>query len=113
MRVEHGGHWAEVSEAPFTWGQRNRIRDAAATGGFYESFAVALVTNRVTAWSEAGDPSDPKAWEPVDDDFGDAVLAAALGTWKKAPDPNSTSGDGSRSATSPQDSASETQTPSS
>src|SRR3990167_3542729 len=88
MRVEHGGHWAELSETPFTWGQRNRIRDAAAREGFFESFAVALVTSRVTAWSESGDPTDAKAWEPVDADFGDVVFRAALDQWKAAPDPN-------------------------
>lgn len=89
MRVEHGGHWAELSEAPFTWGQRNKLRDAT-DGPFYQSFAVALVTDRVTAWSEPGDPKLPEAWAPVDDGFGDAVLVAALRIWKGAPDPNAT-----------------------
>src|SRR3990172_11824086 len=90
MRAEHGSHWAELSEAPFTWGQKNRIRDAAAKEGFYGSFAVALATSRVTAWSETGDPTDPKAWEPVDANFGDVVFRAALDLWRAAPDPNAT-----------------------
>jgi len=111
VRVEHGGHWADLSEAPFTWGQKNRIRDAADKP-FFETFAVALVTNRVTAWSEPGEPSEPKAWEPVDADFGDAVFKAALSIWSAAPDPNAASGDG-KSSPSPQDSPSETPTPSS
>ena len=110
MRVEHGGHWAELSEAPFTWGQRNRIRDAAAKEGFYESFQVALVTQRVTSWSEQGDPADPKAWDPVDAEFGDAVARAALETWKAAPDPNATV---PPSSDSPPAAPSETPTPSS
>ena len=90
MRVEHGSHWAEVSEEPYTWGQRNKIRDAA-DGKFFEGFAVTLVSQRVTAWNCDGDPSDPDSWEPVDDKFGDKVLAAALKTWREVPDPNDSS----------------------
>lgn len=112
MRVEHNGQWAELSDAPFTWGQRNRVRDAI-DGGFFSSFAPTLVAERVTAWSYPSDPHDVKSWESVDDSFGDAVLGAALKVWKDAPDPNTTSGDGSKSKTSPQDSESETQTTSS
>jgi len=111
VRVEHGGHWAELSEAPFTWGQKNKVRDSVDKP-FYGGFATALVTQRVTAWSEAGDPTDPAAWEPVDADFGDAVFRAALDAWKAAPDPNGASGDG-KSSPSPQDSPSKTPTPSS
>ena len=110
MRVDHDGHWAELSEDPFTWGQRNRIRDAA-DGPFFSSFATTLVTERVTSWSEPGDPKLPAAWETVDDGFGDAVLTAALKSWKDAPDPNAQSGDG-KSSPSPQDSESEAPTPS-
>jgi hypothetical protein len=102
--VEHGSHWAEVSGEPFTWGQRNKIRDAA-DGPFFESFAVTLVANRVTAWSYDTDPSDPASWEPVDDGFGDAVLTAALKAWKDAPDPNDSS---APSAPSPAERPSET-----
>lgn len=109
MRVEHGGHWAELSEAPFTWGQRNRIRDAA-DGNFFSSFSPTLVSQRVTAWSYETDPTDPKAWDDVDDGFGDAVLAAALKTWKGAPDPNDTS---APSEPSPEARPSKTPTPSS
>ena len=109
MRVEHGGHWAELSAAPFTWGQKNRIRDAADKP-FFEGFATTLVTQRVTSWSEPGDPADPKAWEPVDADFGDAVFKAALETWKAAPDPNATV---PPSSDSPPAAPSETPTPSS
>ena len=109
MRVDSGNHWAELSEEPFTWGQRNRIRDAA-DGKFFTSFAVTLVTQRVTAWSEPGDPSLAEAWDTVDDTFGDAVLTAALELWKDAPDPNASSGDGKPSP-SPPASESETQTP--
>ena len=111
MRVESGTHWAELSEEPFTWGARNRLRDAA-DGPFFESFAVALVTERTTAWSEAGDPKDPKAWDPVDSTFGDEVLQAALKLWKGAPDPNAQSGE-DKPSPSPQDSGSETPTTSS
>jgi hypothetical protein len=109
VRVEHGSHWADVSEEPYTWGQRNAARDAAAEGEFYGKFAVKLVTLRVTAWSEAGEPSDPKAWEAVEDGFGDAVFKAALDTWSRAPDPNDPSGEG-RPSPSPLGSGSETQT---
>ena len=111
MRVEHGGHWAELSEAPFTWGQRNKIRDAI-DGGFFTSFATTLVSQRVTTWSYETDPTDVKSWADVDGGFGDAVFAAALKSWKDAPDPNEASGDG-KSSPSPQDSPSETPTPSS
>jgi hypothetical protein len=110
VRVDSGNHWAEISEEPFTWGQRNRIRDAA-DGPFFASFATTLVAQRVTSWSEEGDPTDPASWEAVDDKFGDAVLTAALETWKDAPDPNAPSGE-SKSSPSPQDSESETPTPS-
>jgi hypothetical protein len=44
MRVEHGARWAELSDTPFTWGERNHIRDAAEEGHFFESFAVTLVS---------------------------------------------------------------------
>jgi hypothetical protein len=108
MRVEHGGHWAELSEAPFTWGQKNRIRDSADKP-FYGGFATVLVTQRVTSWSEAGDPTEPAAWEPVDSDFGDAVFRAALDLWKAAPNPNATS---APSGPSPEARPSETPTPS-
>lgn len=107
MRVEHGGHWADISDAPFTWGQRNRIRDAA-DGPFFQSFATTIVAERVMAWSEPGDPHDAKAWDEVDGTFGDKVLSAVLAQWKDTPDPNTTSGDVSRSDTSPQGSESET-----
>ena len=110
MRVDSGNHWAELSEEPFTWGQRNKIRDAA-DGPFFTSFATTLVTVRVTSWSEKGDPKSAEAWESVDDTFGDAVLTAALKTWKDAPDPNAASGD-DKSSPSPQDSPSEEPTPS-
>jgi hypothetical protein len=109
MRVEHGGHWAEVSEAPFTWRGKNRIRDAA-DGPFFESFAQALVQDRVTAWSEPGDPKLPEAWDAIDADFGDAILKASLNVWKAAPDPNAT---GSQSSDSRPEAPSETPTPSS
>jgi hypothetical protein len=108
VRVESGPHWAEVSERPFTWGQRNRVRDAI-DGPFFASFATTLVAARVTQWSYDTDPSDPKSWEEVDDTFGDAVLEAALQTWKDAPDPNAKSGE-DKSSPSPQDSESETPT---
>jgi len=111
VRVESGNHWAELSEEPFTWGQRNKIRDAA-DGPFFESFAVTLVTQRVTAWSYDTDPRDPKSWEPVDDAFGDAVFKKALESWKAAPDPNAASG-GGKSSPSPLASPSETPTPAS
>ena len=110
MRAEHGGHWAELSEEPWTWGQKNRIRDAAARPGFYESFAVALVTSRVTTWSETGDPTDAKAWEPVDADFGDECFRKALDLWRGAPDPNAIA---PPSSDSPTAAASETPSPSS
>lgn len=90
MRVTSGDHWADVSEEPFGWRPKNRIRDAV-DGGFYDGFIVALVTDRVTAWSEPGDPKQPEAWETVDAVFGDKVLAAALDIWKRTPDPNDSS----------------------
>ena len=108
MRVESGKHWAEISEAPITWGKRNRLRDAA-DGPFFGSFATTLVSELVTAWSEEGEPSDPKSWESVDDTFGDAVFTATLEVWKGAPDPNAKSGD-DKSSPSPPDSESENQT---
>jgi hypothetical protein len=110
VRVESGDHWAELSEEPFTWGARNRLRDAA-DGPFFASFAVALVAERTTAWSEPGDPTKPEAWDSVDDKFGDADLQAALQLWKDAPDPNAASGD-DKSSPSPPDSESATPTPS-
>lgn len=121
MRVESGTHWADISEEPWTWGQRNKARDAASgKENFYQSFAVALVTMRVTAWSEPGDPADPQAWlgtpprytDGVDDQFADAVFEVVLKQWAASPDPNAPSGDG-KSSPSPQDSASTTQTTSS
>lgn len=81
MRVESNGHWAELSEKPLTWGDRNALRSAASKD-FFVDFAPALVTKTVTTWGESGDPTDPAAWEPVDPEFGDAVFAAALKLWK-------------------------------
>lgn len=108
MRVTGGGHWAEVSEAPFGWRAKNRIRDTA-DGPFYESFILALVTDRVTAWSLDTDPKDSESWEAVPVEFGDAVLTAALAVWTGAPDPNVSSGE---SKPSPQADPSETPSPS-
>jgi hypothetical protein len=110
MRVVSGDHWAEVSEEPYTWGQKNRIKDSVRHEGF-TPFKLKLVTERVTSWSEAGEPSDPAAWDPVDNEFGEAVFGAALKTWAAVPDPNAPSGDGS-SSPSPLASPSETPTPS-
>ena len=98
MKVTSGSHWAELSDEPYTWGQRNKIRDAADADSFYQSFAVALVSERTTAWSYETDPRDPASWEAVDDAFGDAVFAAALESWKVIPDPNASS---AQSAPSP------------
>lgn len=109
MRVASGDHWAELSTEPYTWGQKNKIRDAA-DGPFFESFAVTLVTQTVKTWSYDTDPTDPDSWAPVDDTFGDVVLKAALEKWKGVPDPNATS---APSEPSPEARQSETPTPSS
>jgi hypothetical protein len=81
MRVEHGEYWAELSEKPLTWGERNALRSAASKD-FFVDFAPALVTKTVTKWSLDTDPTDPASWEPVDPEFGDAVFGAALKLWK-------------------------------
>jgi hypothetical protein len=96
MRVTSGSHWAELSEEPFGWRAKNRIRDAAAEG-FYDTFGVALVMDRVTAWSYTADPKAAESWEAIDDKFGDAVFSAALRIWRGAPDPNDSSGKPKRS----------------
>ena len=108
MRVTSGSHWAELSEEPFGWRPKNRLRDAAAGEGFYDSFALALVIDRTTAWSYEADPKKAESWETVDDRFGDAVLAAALKVWNGAPDPNDSSG---KSSPLPPDDQSETPNP--
>jgi hypothetical protein len=104
MRVTSGSHWAELSEEPFGWRAKNRIRDAAAEG-FYDTFGVALVIDRVTAWSYTADPKAAESWEAIDDKFGDAVFSAALRIWQGAPDPNDSSG---KSSPLPPDDPSET-----
>jgi hypothetical protein len=105
MRVTSGSHWAELSEEPFGWRAKNRLRDAAAGEGFYDSFALALVIDRTASWSYTADPKDAASWEAVDVAFGDAVLSAALRIWQGAPDPNDSSG---KSSPLPQDDPSET-----
>lgn len=90
MRVESGRHWAELSEEPFLWGEKNRLRQAAAEP-LFTSFGPLLVATRVTAWSYASDPGDLASWDTVDAAFGDVVLRAALDQWKAEPDPNDSS----------------------
>lgn len=105
MRVEHGGHWAEVSEEPFGWLPKGRIRDAGYTG-FNAGFALALVMDRVTTWSRDDDPKSASSWETVDPAFGDRIFVAAFDVWKRYDkDPNSKGG---RSKASPPASESET-----
>lgn len=81
MRVELNGKWAELTDKPLEWGDRNKLRSAASRD-FWVDFAPALVTWATESWSEPGDPKDVASWEPVDPEFGDAVFGAALNIWK-------------------------------
>lgn len=92
MRADKGdGTWVDITDR-MTWGQRNRIRDAAGgDGDFYSGFITTLCRELVTAWQVPGDlPLDPSGWEALDGNTGDWIMVECLKVWKAAPDPKAT-----------------------